>query len=104
MVSLVPEWKPFNKFIMEMIASPLLRMLSYRLISLIDNSHVKNLDLILVKIQTLILDAENKSEDDTVLRCWLTEVKDAAYEVSDVLHEFINSLSSSKICSIFSPF
>uniref|UniRef100_A0A2C9V0Z5 Disease resistance protein RGA3 n=1 Tax=Manihot esculenta TaxID=3983 RepID=A0A2C9V0Z5_MANES len=89
----------------DMVASPLLWMLSDRLISLIDNSSlVKNLHLTLAEIQTLVLDAENRSEDDAALRRWLTEVKDAAYEADDVLDEFINSLSSSKIHSLFSPF
>ncbi|KAJ9178299.1 hypothetical protein P3X46_010193 [Hevea brasiliensis] len=89
----------------DMVASPLLRMLSDRLSSLIYNSlAVKNLHLTLAEIQTLVLDAENRSEDDEALRRWLTEVKDAAYEADDVLDEFIINLSSSKFRSLFSPY
>ncbi|WCJ21650.1 hypothetical protein M5689_003787 [Euphorbia peplus] len=86
-----------------MVASPLLRVLSDRLTSLIRYSFdITNLQLSLAELQTLVIEAENRSEEEDGIGRWLTEVKDASYEADDVLDEF-NRLSTFKFNTFLFP-
>ncbi|KAK9141388.1 hypothetical protein Scep_011069 [Stephania cephalantha] len=48
---------------------------------------IANLKTLLNKIQTVLLDAENKQESDAAVRLWLNDLKDVAFFADDVLDE-----------------
>ncbi|XP_027120673.1 disease resistance protein RGA2-like [Coffea arabica] len=73
------------------VASPLLQLLSDRLYTLagLPNSEIlRKLRLTLARVQTLVQEAEMHSEDNEALKCWITEIKNAAYEADDLFDEY----------------
>ncbi|KAL3506837.1 hypothetical protein ACH5RR_032219 [Cinchona calisaya] len=73
------------------IASPLLHFLSdrlYTLVGLPNNEILRNLRLTLARVQTLVQEEEARSEDNEALKCWITEIKNAAYETDDLFDEY----------------
>ncbi|EOY15576.1 Nbs-lrr resistance protein, putative [Theobroma cacao] len=81
----------------EIIVSPLLQVvfdkLASRLLQEIANilglkKEVRKLQRSLYVIQAVLEDAEERQLADRALRIWLTELKEVAYEVEDLLDEF----------------
>ncbi|XWS77383.1 hypothetical protein CRYUN_Cryun01aG0256700 [Craigia yunnanensis] len=51
-------------------------------------THLKKWETILFKIQAVLEDAEERQFTDRVVRIWLDELKDLAYDIEDVLDDF----------------
>ncbi|XP_022770119.1 putative disease resistance RPP13-like protein 1 isoform X2 [Durio zibethinus] len=51
-------------------------------------AHLKKWETILFKIQAVLEDAEERQFTDRVVKIWLDELKDLAYDIEDVLDDF----------------
>ncbi|XVF22901.1 hypothetical protein REPUB_Repub12eG0210600 [Reevesia pubescens] len=52
------------------------------------HTHLKKWETILFKIQAVLEDAEERQFTDRVVKIWLDELKDLAYDIEDVLDDF----------------
>ncbi|EOX96615.1 LRR and NB-ARC domains-containing disease resistance protein, putative isoform 3 [Theobroma cacao] len=52
------------------------------------HAHLKKWETILFKIQAVLEDAEERQFTDRVVKIWLDELKDLAYDIEDVLDDF----------------
>ncbi|XVE73750.1 hypothetical protein DITRI_Ditri11bG0143200 [Diplodiscus trichospermus] len=52
------------------------------------DAHLKKWETILSKIQAVLEDAEERQFTDRVVKIWLDELKDLAYDIEDVLDDF----------------
>ncbi|KAG4134538.1 hypothetical protein ERO13_D08G163060v2 [Gossypium hirsutum] len=52
------------------------------------HNHFNNWQTILLKIQAVLEDAEERQFTDRFVKIWLNDLKDLAYDIEDVLHDF----------------
>ncbi|XVF24475.1 hypothetical protein REPUB_Repub13aG0131300 [Reevesia pubescens] len=61
------------------------------------DKELKKWEKILRNIQAVLGDAEEKQMKDQLVKIWLTELQDLAYDVDDILDEFMTEASGSKL-------
>ncbi|XVF36518.1 hypothetical protein REPUB_Repub19eG0064900 [Reevesia pubescens] len=76
---------PLLQVVFEKLANPLLQEIAYRLGL---KKEVRKLQRTLYVIQAVLEDAEEQQLVDRALRIWLTELREVAYDMEDLLDEF----------------
>ncbi|XP_022768539.1 putative disease resistance protein RGA4 [Durio zibethinus] len=76
---------PLLQVVFDKLASPLLEEIANRLGL---KKEVRKLQRTLYVIQAVLADAEEQQMSNRALRIWLTELKEVAYEMEDLLDEF----------------
>ncbi|KAF8388514.1 hypothetical protein HHK36_027189 [Tetracentron sinense] len=79
--------------ILDKLASPVLRDFNFRWSI---GKKLRKLAVMLSKIQAVLNDAEQKEISDTAVKMWLSDLKDVAYDIEDVVDEFAYEVERSK--------